>query len=271
MAGRNFHLSTGSLFFTWLIAGIVILLLPPSVTGQAHFLFQKTFRPVLQLGRQIQLSAISKHSDNGEITQEEYDKLWKSYKNLHAQLLQLHEDYETLAEIRSALPTPFSELVLARVTGSVNSFSHKVIINKGTDAGVKPGQYVLSAGQNSIIGIVDETAKQLAKVLLLTDSKQKIPVQIRREGEMQDVGGLMVGDGKTGCRIANIKEKQGVKVGDAVFARVHPGLLNAPVVIGKVVEVRPDDKHPLLLDITVQPIEDMGRLNDVAVIVVEDF
>ncbi len=271
MAGRHFQLSTGSLFLTWLIAAIVVLLLPSSVTDKAHLVFHKTFMPVLELGRKAQLSATGDNSGTGEISRAEHDKLWKDYQNLHAQMLQLHANYETLSQIRSGLPQPFSELVLARVTGSVSSFTHEIIINKGEDAGVKPGQYVLSAGQNNIIGIVEQTGQQVAKVLLLTDGQQKIPVQIIREGQTTGIGGLMVGDGKTGCKIANIKRERRVEVGDAVFARVHPGLLDAPVVIGKVTEVKPDEKHPLLWDIAVEPVEDMSRLRDVAVIVVEDF
>ena len=271
MAGKHFQLSTGSLFLTWLIAAIVVLLLPASVTDKAHLVFHKSFMPILELGRKAQLSATGGTSDTGAISQAEHVKLWKDYQNLHAQLLQLHTDYETLSQIRSGLPQPFSELVLARVTGSVNSFTHEIIINKGEDAGVQPGQYVLSAGQNNIVGIVEQTGQQVAKVLLLTDAGQKIPVQILHEGQDTGIGGLMVGDGKTGCKIANIKWERRVEVGDAVFARAHPGLLNAPVIIGKVTEVKPDEKQPLLRDISVEPLEDMSRLRDVAVIVVEDF
>lgn len=271
MAGRHFQLSTGSLFLTWLIGAIVVLLLPPSVTDKAHLIYHQIFRPVLQHGRTVQLSSTGIESDTSGISQAEHDKLWKDYQNLRAQLLQLHTDYETLAQIRSGLPTPFSETVLARVTGSINSLTHEIIINKGEDAGIQPGQYVLSAGKNSIVGIVEETRPQLAKVLLLTDAQQKIPVQIRREDSSADIGGLMVGNGKTACRIANIEGSRSVQVGDTVFARAHPGLLNTPVIIGQITDVRPDDKHPLLWDITVTPIEEMTQIRDVAVIIVEDF
>ena len=271
MAGKHFQLSTGSLFLTWLIAAIVVLLLPASVTDKAPLSFYKVFMPVLGLGQKSKLAVTETQTNQDAITQAEYDKLWKNFQNTHAQLLQLHQEYELLSQIKSGLPQPFSELVLARVTNSVNSFSHEIIINKGEENGVKVGQYVLSAGQNNIVGIIDQTGKQLAKVRLLTDAGQKIPVQIIREGQSTGIGGLMLGDGKMGCKIANIQGARRVDVGDAVFARVHPGLLNAPVIIGTVSEVKPDEKHPLLWDISVKPVEDMSRLQDVAVIVVEDF
>ena len=62
-----------------------------------------------------------------------------------------------------------------------------------------------------------------------------------------------------------------VDVGDVVFAATKPGYLNIPIVIGEVTAVEPDDEHPLLWEITVQPVEDMTQLSDVAVIVTVDF
>ena len=271
MAGRHFQLSNGSLFLTWLIAAVVILLLPTSVTRKGPLFFQQTFQPLLAMGRQAQLAATATPAGD-DIARTEYDKLWKDYQNLHARLMKLHADYETLSRLRSGLPQPFSELVLAEVTASSNSLSHEIVINRGTDAGVREGRYVLSAGQNSVVGIVHQTRKQLAKAMLLTDPRQKIPVQIGPDdGDNDTIGGLMVGNGKNACRIANIKRERTVAVGDPVFARAYPGLLNVPVILGTVAEVRPDDKHPLLWEITVRPVEDLARLTEVAVIVVEDF
>ncbi len=274
MAGRNFHLSNGSLFFTWLIAGIMILILPLTLTSRINFLFLKTFSPLLQLGRQVQISTFSSGSGQEEVVSKaEYDKLRKTYNNMHAQLMQLHQDYETLSQIQSGLPQPFnkSKLILARVANRVGGFSHEIILNKGMDAGVKQGQYVLSAGHDSIVGVVSDTAESLAKVRLLTDSSQSIEIRIRREGTGMDIDWLMTGDGKDGCKISRIPKKKDIQVGDSVFAAARPGLLNVPVIIGTIVEVRPDEQHPLLWDIRVELIDNMKELNDVAVIATEEF
>ena len=272
MAGRNFHLSNGSLFFTWLIAGILFLILPQTLTSRINFLFHKTFSPLLQLGRQAQLNTFSTDPGHQEVVSKtEYDTLRKTYSNLHAQLMQLHQDYETLSQIRSGLPQPFSRLILARVANRVGGFSHEIIINKGKDAGVKPGQYVLSAGHDSIVGVVSDTAESLARVRLLTDSSQSIEIRIRREGTDMDIDWLMTGDGKDGCRISRIPKKNNIRVGDTVFAAARPGLLNVPIIIGDVVDVRPDEQHPLLWDIRVEPVENMNQLDDIAVIAAEEF
>jgi hypothetical protein len=42
------------------------------------------------------------------------------------------------------------------------------------------------------------------------------------------------------------------------------------LVLGEIIDVRPDDKHPLLWKITVQPAEKMSQLNNVAIIVADE-
>lgn len=272
MAGKHFHLSNGSLFFTWLIAGIVIFVLPQRVTSKVWDVFRNTFNPVLQIGRNI-------NNDNPQlplnpeaaVTPDQYTELWKDYYNLKATLRELHEDYDKLAGIRSQLPQSYGALVIAQVIGTLSSYGHDVVINKGLNDGLEPGQYVLSAKKNSVIGIILETSERYAKVRVLTDSKQGVEIRIVNESKSRDIPGLMFGNGKAACKIGMIKRERQVEVGDVVYAAARPGYLNVPVVIGEVSEVVPDEEHPLLWDITVQPAEDMTQLTDVAVIVLKDF
>jgi rod shape-determining protein MreC len=174
-----------------------------------------------------------------------------------------------LARIRSGLPRFFSGLVLAHITSTPGSFSHEIIINQGSNAFVQPGQYVLSAQQNSVIGVVRETAEQMARVRLLTDANQSIEVRIRREGADKDLSAMMFGTGKNVCKINMIEREQDIRAGDTVYAAPLPGKLNIPIVIGEVSDVQTDELHPLLWDVTVLPVEDMSRLDKVAVIVTD--
>ncbi|MBL7214569.1 MAG: rod shape-determining protein MreC [Phycisphaerae bacterium] len=272
MAGRHFHLSNGSLFFTWLIAGVVLLLLPKDKTSKVWDVFRKTFDPVLKIGRNIndEYPPMPLNPDEA-VTGEQYKELWKDYNNLKATLRELHNDYDKLASIRSQIPHPYGGLVIAQVIGTLSSYRHDVVINKGSSDGIKTGQYVLSAKKNSVVGVVLESSDRYAKVRVLTDSKQSIEIRIVNEAKERDIPGLMFGNGKSACKIKMIEWEKKVEVGDVVFAAAKPGYLNVPVVIGEVADVVRDDKHPLLWDITVQPAEDMTRLDDVAVIVIEDF
>jgi cell shape-determining protein MreC len=271
MTGRHIHFSNASLFFSFLTAGLILLLLPQRVTSKISFLFYTTFEKVLRVGRDVQLDALRLHPGQEEaVSRSDYEKLWKSYKNLHAQQMVLHQNYESLSQLRTALPQLYSGLALAQVTGTAGSYSHEIIINQGSTASIRPSQYVLSEQTNCIIGIVEETSEQAATVRLLTDSGQSIEVRICREGTDKDIGAMMFGSSQGMCRISMVDRQQDVREGDTVYAAARPGILEVPIVIGEVVSVQPDELHPLLWDITVLPAEDMTRLDKVAVIVADE-
>ena len=272
MAGRNYHLSNGSLFLTWLIAGVIILLLPQNTTSKVWDTFRATFNPLLRIGRNVKPETPSMSLNPDEaVTRDRYQQLWKDCQNLKVTLEKLHEEYDNLAMVRSNLPRPYSGLVLAQAIGPAGNYAHEIVINKGSDDGIKVGQYVLSAKKNSIVGEVRQTWQRNAKVRMLTDSNQTMEIVIRRSRNPKDILWMMSGDGKTNCKISNLEKEERVDIGDVVFAATQPGYLNVPIVIGEVIAVEPDDDHPLLWDITVQPVEDMTQLSDVAVIIIEDF
>jgi len=270
MAARKFHLSNASLLTSFFIFAVVLQFMPRKYTSPVNNMFFDLFNPVLKIGRDVQMDAMRLPAGQQDaVSRADYEKLWKVYKNMHAQLLKLHGDYERLAKMRTALPQFFSGIVQAHVTSTPSSFSHEIIINKGSDAYVRPGQYVLSAQQNSVIGVVRETAEQMARVRLLTDANQGIEVRIRREGSDKDIGGMMFGTGKVVCKVSMIEREQDVRAGDTVYAAPQPGKLDIPIVIGEVIDVQTDELHPLLWDITVQPVEDMSRIDMVAIIVTD--
>ena len=78
------------------------------------------------------------------VSRQEHNTLWKNYKNLHAQLTKLQEEYNTIARIRSSLPRFYSGLVAADIAGLTMGLKHEILINKGTNDGVRNGCYVMS-------------------------------------------------------------------------------------------------------------------------------
>lgn len=271
MAGRNSHFSNSSVFLTFLIAAIVLFLLPQHITSKISLSFYDIFEPILQSRRDTQANTLDPRSDSAEtISYSEYARLWKSFQNQRAQLLALHEKHERLARVRTGLPRSFCGVKLARITGTGSNYSHEVVINEGHDALIRPGQYVLSEQGDALVGVVSETAEAVAKVRLITDSKQSLEVRIRRQGTQKDIGAIMAGNGTNSCRISMINRQQDVREGDTVFAAAVPNKLDVPVVVGEVVRVVEDENHPLLWDITVMPAEDMTQLNKVAVIIADE-
>ena len=271
MAGRKNHFSNANIFFSLLIAAIVLLLLPKKATSKISLFFYDTFESVLRVGRDTQINQLQPqpHPDEA-VNRNEYTQLWKSYKNLEAQLFSLRDEHERIGKVRAALPQLRCGLVMARVTGTVSNYSHEVIINKGEDDFVRTGQYVLSEKEDALVGVVSETSEAAAKVRLLTDTMQSLEVRIRRDGTDKDIGAMMIGDGVNSCRISMIDKQQDVREGDTIYAAAVHNKLDIPLVVGEVIRVIEDEHHPLLWDITVLPAEEMTELDNVAVIVADE-
>jgi rod shape-determining protein MreC len=272
MAGRNIHSSNASVFSSFLIAAVILFLTPKSLTSKASLFFQNTFGPVLQIGRERRTDVARLEADSEDlVSHDKYARLWKSYNNLHAQLLSLHEDYERLANIRSGLPQLDKEaLIMAQITGTGNNYSRELMINKGTRNFIYPGQFVLSEKKDAaIVGVISESFDSVARIRLITDTMQTLEVHIHRSGTSKNINAMMVGNGTDTCSISMVDRQQDIREGDTVFAAAVPGKLNIPLVVGEVTSVRPDDQHPLLWKITVRPAEDMSQLNNIAVIVAD--
>lgn len=239
---------------------------------QVWGVFRGTFGPLLNIGRKTDnVPAANSFLSDEAVTQQKYEELWKDYNNLKATFEKFHEDYDKLAMIRSQLPRSFGAMVLAQVIGTMGDNRHELVINKGRDDGVKDGQYVLSAAKNSVVGVVQDVTERHAILRVITNRNQSIEIRILNEPKKRNIPGQMFGNGKSACHIQLIEKERQVEVGDAVFAAAQPGRLNVPVVVGIVVRVEPDDQYPLLWDITVQPAEDTAHLNEVAVIIGDDF
>jgi len=272
MAGRNIHFSNASIFSSFLVAGLVLFFLPKSLTSKVSLFFHDTFQPVLQIGRAGRMDTERLQTNSEEfVNRSDYTRLWKSYKNLYAQLLSLHEEYERLSNIRSGLPQLSAEgLVLAKITGTVSNYSHELIINKGSEAFVRPGQFVLSEQKDAVVGVVSEVSEMAAKIRLITDTMQTLEVHIRRNGTDTDIRAMMIGNGTDTCSISMIDRQRDIREGDTIYAATVPDKLNIPLVVGEITRVRADDQHPLLWKITVRPAEDMSRLNNVAIIIADE-
>jgi cell shape-determining protein MreC len=77
----------------------------------------------------------------------------------------------------------------------------------------------------------------------------------------------MTGDGKASARIALVQKKYPVKVGSLVYTCKMAGVLDVPMVVGRISKCRADDDNPLLWEILVKPAVDAGAINTVSIIV----
>jgi rod shape-determining protein MreC len=268
MAQHNIHASKNSSFFMLLGLSILIYFVPQKTTNSLNFLFHRLFAPFLQIGRQLADEEIRMSGPSEQtVSKDEYDQLWKNYKNLRAQTTELEKENLSLSRLRRQVGLSDEGLLPAKVTTLVRSARHELIINEGIQHGAAAGQFVLSPEKNSVVGIIRETSETMSRVQLLTDAACGIEIRIRRDGDRLDVAAQMFGDGKAGCRIGFIPRDTDIRAGDTIYAAAHPGKLSIPIVIGEVREVRPDEKNPLLWSIGVEPIENIAKLSEVVVVI----
>ncbi|MCK5175668.1 MAG: rod shape-determining protein MreC [Planctomycetes bacterium] len=252
-----------------LFAGIVILFVPQEHTKKLNFLFRKLFNPVLSLGRSTTVAfPVFTSSNEDFVSGSEYNRLVTDYDNLQGALKELHQQYNTLAGIRARLPEAGSGYVLAGIRDvSTDPLRKELVINKGQLDGLRVEQYVL--GGNTIVGQVSETSPRWSRIKLLTDSGSSVEVGIWNEKLKKYIRAQLVGDGKGAATIPLISREYDIRADDTVYAAPKPGLLETPMVIGNIVSIAPDDNKPLLWDMTVKPLYDAEKLENVVIIVVE--
>jgi rod shape-determining protein MreC len=183
--------------------------------------------------------------------------------NLEEELRQKNETVQQLTGLRSRLRgLEGAKLMPAEIiTASVEGPRSELIINRGSDDGLKKECFVI--GDNSVIGTITELSGRTAKVRLFSDASSAAQVNIPGLG----INMLMQGSGGGSGKIKMVPIKHKIKAGDAVLVRKKPGYLDIAMIAGVVQQCKRDDKNASLWDITVRPVCDVTKLNSVAVIV----
>jgi rod shape-determining protein MreC len=246
------------MLFVWFtLAAFILLLIPQKLTGRLQFAFARIFHWPLRISRTLSLSAQTQKNQSYIAETREYDRLLNHVKRLEELLEQEHQKVEQLAKYRDRLPLAGVGLPFAGIISStINRTNGKFVIDRGENDGLANGQFVIE--DNSITGIITQTAPRTAQVSLASDPSFKIPVTIAD----LNINRFMVGIGNNLAKIQLLETKYKINVGDSIKAHL-PGL-DGPMVIGKIKHVQRDSQKPLLWDVTVEPacsIEDLQYVN----------
>lgn len=259
MPRKDLRISRRMLLTWFMLGGFILLFAPQRWTDQLQFTFDRIFSWPLSMGRNISLTA--RMPPVNIVSRREYNQLQNHLANVTKQRDLAYEEIKKLSGLSSKFPLGNAKLVLAGIIrASIDESYNEFVINRGANQGLAKGRFVL--GDNSIIGTISDVSAHRAKVKLITNTTSKIPVTIAQA----NVPGLLEGTGSNSAKIPLIPLKHKIKVGDIVYARQEPGLLDAPIIIGRIAECKKGDDDPLLWDITVEPVCDIERLKDVAVI-----
>lgn len=197
----------------------------------------------------------------------ENERLANDNARLRTEIIQLQEqlkDNEVLYSLlRVARTRPDSNYVAAMVIGrDTNPFMRYIIIDQGSDAGLRHGMPVVTA--EGLVGRVDAVTANAARVQLITDPGSAVNVRLPDSG----ADGLLVGSVTGDLTLEMIPQEVQLKSGELILTSGLGGNYPSNILAGQVVSVRKIETA-LFQSASVQPAVDFTTLR--AVLVVTNF
>jgi len=140
-----------------------------------------------------------------------------------------------------------------------SNLMQRIIIDKGTEDGVREGMVVVANG--GLVGKVIRSYATSAKVLLITDPSSVVNAMIQNSRAL----GVVRGKPGSSLMMEFVSQNEGVAVGDLVITSGLAGGYPQGLVIGRVIEIRGDDMD-LFRELRLEPAVQLNRLEDVIVI-----
>jgi len=205
----------------------------------------------------------------GDVTalRTENEQLKNENALLRSQLRPLQEeqkDFEVFYSLLNvARQQPSNDYVAAMVIGrDANPFMRYVLIDQGSDAGLRRGMPVLTA--QGLVGRIDAVTSNAARVQLLTDASSAVNIRLPETG----AEGILVGSVTGDLSIDMIPQDVKVQPGELVLTSGLGGTYPGNILVGQVISVRKQETA-LFQSASVQPVVDFASLR--AVLVVTDF
>lgn len=141
-----------------------------------------------------------------------------------------------------------------------NTFVRKIILNKGSQDGVMPGQPVID--DKGVIGQVTDVYLKTSEVTLLTDKDQAIPVLNVRSGERS----VAYGRGQSGyLELRFMMANADIQPDDLLVTSGIDGVYPAGLAVGKVARIR-DNSTGSFDHVICEPVAGINRNRQVLVL-----
>jgi rod shape-determining protein MreC len=150
-------------------------------------------------------------------------------------------------------------IAAAVIQYDTNPFLHYVVINRGSDDGVRRGMPVVT--DQGLVGQVVAVTAGAARVQLITDPDSAVNVRLQTTGENAVLRGSLTSD----LSLDMIPQSANVQTGDLVITSSLGGNYPSNLVIGQVTSVRKRD-FDLFQTASLQPAVDFKNLEIVLVI-----
>ncbi len=193
------------------------------------------------------------------------DQLEAEVSRLQSQIIELQQQNSELQVLSALLDFARThsenEYITAAVIGrDISPFLHYVIINRGSDDGLRRGMPIVSS--QGLVGRVAAVTADGARVQLITDPDTAINVRIQPTGAEGLLQGSITGD----ISVEAISQDANIQTGDLVLTSGLGGNFPPDMLIGQVSGVR---QRPVELfqTATVESVVDFSQLEIVLVIV----
>jgi rod shape-determining protein MreC len=160
----------------------------------------------------------------------------------------------------SSLKVKDRVLIAELIAVNLDPYVHQVLINKGANSGVFEGQPVLDA--NAVMGQVTSVTHYTSTVLMITDARHSLPIQILRTGQRA----IAVGTGDINrLHIPHLPNNTDIQVGDLLVTsglggRFPPGYPVATVTEAQRVEGK------AFIDIVATPNAQLNHTREVLLV-----
>jgi rod shape-determining protein MreC len=176
-------------------------------------------------------------------------------------LQELEGENRRLRELLESSARIEDRVLVASVLGvDIDPASSGLVLDKGTQHGIRPGQSVIDA--NGILGQVDHAGPISSTVVLITDSSHALPVMLSRNG----LRSVAVGGGPTGeLDLAYVPKDADIEVGDLLVSSGLGGRFPAGYPAATVVKVE-TARAGRYAEVRLQPLADLKRAREVLVV-----
>lgn len=170
------------------------------------------------------------------------------------QMAALMAENSRLKELLNSTEMLEDSALVAELLGvSPDPRRQEMLIHRGKADGAFEGQPVLDAF--GLVGSVIETSEHTARVLLITDSTNAVPVQVSRNG----VRGIAEGSGRIDeLHIRNLVPTTDIKEGDLIVSSGLGGRYPPGYPVGEVIRIEYDGADPFLR-VVVRPSAHLDR------------
>ncbi|MDA1076676.1 MAG: rod shape-determining protein MreC [Proteobacteria bacterium] len=177
------------------------------------------------------------------------------------QFLALKAENERLRELLSSRARLSAEVLIAELVSVIPApDTHQIIIDKGSSSGVYPGQAVIDS--EGLFGQVVEVGAFTSRVLLITDIRHALPVEVNRSGVRSIAGGTGRIDQLV---LEHVPVTADIREGDLVVSSGLGGLFPRGYPVGRVESVLVMSTQSFA-QITVRPSAALDRSRHVLLI-----